>query len=335
MENKDINMINNKIKYIYIYEHIDIINPSHYLKKMETIADKKNEWSFNILLKDMENNIDIKNNNNYLNLKSNIKYNLKKMDDNLNIGNLKILESLNIKCLDMFYDFLNIEKNKLIDNNDERYYIILKNKIYKNLNTIYKMTNKIKGVNNYRQKDILDNIIKELILEYGVIINNIKLYYSNNKEYIPYEDLLYINLESISDVKNILEYIKESVKCYNNIKLPIKIIEVKKEKQYLCKNNFDYLILYNMFLDTYKKIYKIYNIYCKSNIKDIVKNNIKDNNHKLINILKISKLKKVTSSKIKENIYKINKDYIYLSIFETFIINKLILRYISGVLDYG
>lgn len=334
MENKDINMINNKIKYIYVYEHVDIINPSHYLKKIEIISDKKNDWSFNILLKDMENNIDLKNNDNYLNFKSNIKYNLKKMDYNYKLGKIKILESLNTKCLDIFYEFLNIEKNKIIDRNDGKYYIILKNKIYKNIKTIYKMINKIKEVNNYRQKDILDNIIKELILEYNVIINNLKLYYSNNKEFIPYEDLLFINLKSINDTKYILEYIEESKKCYNNIKLPIKIIEIKKENQYLCKNIFVYLILYNTFLDTYKIIYKIYTIDYKTNIKNIVKNN----KHKFKNVQKVIKRIQYENSKFNNNILIINKEYIYLFyIFnKRFILNKII-RYIPFpfILDYG
>lgn len=330
-------MINHK----KIYEHIDIINPINYFKKIEKIADKTNEWSIKILLKDIENNMDFKNNDNYLKFKNNIEYNVKKMDDNFNLGNVFLIESLNMKCLDMFYEFINIEKIKTINNKDIEYYIMLKNKMYKILSTINKMTNKIKEIDNYKKKIIIENIIKEIIREYIIIVNNIKLYYLNNKDLIPYEDLLLINFKYINDANFILEYKKESLKCYNEFKLPIQIIEIKIYNKYLCKNFFVYLTIYNTFLDIYKIIYRIYNIDCKIIIK-VVKNNIKDNNHKIIKIIKLSNFKEVALSKIKDNIYKLNNNLIinkciFLN-YKTnilFILNKKMLKSTSTILDYG
>lgn len=213
--------------------------------------------------------------------------------------------------------------------------------MYKILSTINKMTNKIKEIDNYKKKIIIENIIKEIIREYIIIVNNIKLYYLNNKDLIPYEDLLLINFKYINDANFILEYKKESLKCYNEFKLPIQIIEIKIYNKYLCKNFFVYLTIYNTFLDIYKIIYRIYNIDCKIIIK-VVKNNIKDNNHKIIKIIKLSNFKEVALSKIKDNIYKLNNNLIinkciFLN-YKTnilFILNKKMLKSTSTILDYG
>lgn len=61
-----------KKQYQYLYQYIDIINSEKYLNIIETNTEKDNEWSFRVLLNDLEKNVYFYENNNYLEFKNKI-----------------------------------------------------------------------------------------------------------------------------------------------------------------------------------------------------------------------------------------------------------------------
>lgn len=214
-----------KMQYQYLYQYIDVINPEKYLNMIETNAEKDNEWSFRVLLNDLEKGVCFYENNNYLEFKNKILQILKNMDKHLKMGDIKILEKKNKECLDLFYKFINIEKDVLVKTFDIGFYISLKKELFNKLILIKKFFNKLSDEKTIeKQKYFLNRFIKKMMTDFNVRINNLKYYYKTNKELTKYDDLILINLNNTTEIDHVLESIKYNSRRYEKHILPDKDI---------------------------------------------------------------------------------------------------------------
>lgn len=216
-----------------LYKYIDLNNCSLYMNKIEKIAEKKDEFSFRVLLNDFDQNVIC--NDNILKFKKDIIKNLNQMEKYFDQNLLIISEIIHQDCLDKFYKLIKNEINDLINNKNYGYYLYIKDDLYNKLvlicNSYEKITNSYMG---QKQLCIINNFIENMMKNYKIKTNILRKYNCFNKELISYEDLIFMNLNNIKEAKNVLFTIKENNKVYNEKKLFNKIIEINE-----IKNNFN------------------------------------------------------------------------------------------------
>lgn len=220
-----------------IYKYIDLNNYSSYLKKIEKISEKKGDFSFKVLIDDLDKNVIC--NDKISGFKEDIKKILVQMENYFEKNILIMVELLNQSCLDKFYKLIENEINNLIINKNYDYYLFIKQDLYKKLSLIYNSYKKSKNVNlSEKQKCILDEFIRNLMKDYFIKLNVLKKYDYLNKEIISYEDLLYININNTNEIDKVIYTINENNKVYNTISLPPKII-IREMKEYnICYYKF-------------------------------------------------------------------------------------------------
>ena len=213
-------MLNKKKK---IYEYLDLINYSSYLLSTEKKAKSINEWSFRLLLNDFEKNINLDKCENYINFKINVEYTLGIMDRLLINNNFNKIQEYNIKLNEKFDLFIELEKKKLFEDNDKCFYDVIKNKIYNDMILLKHLNIKI---SNFDLPDKNIEIIYERTLRSLIVtLNNLRCFYRKNKESIKLEDHVLLNIKSSKEINNIIEFLENGNKIYNNHKLPICIKE--------------------------------------------------------------------------------------------------------------
>lgn len=188
------------------------------------------------------------------------------MEKYFNQNFLFMAELLNQDCLDKFYGLIKNEINKLINNKDYEYYLYIKHELYKKLTLLYSFYEKIKSPDtNIKQINIIDKLIESIMQNYNIKTNILRKYNFSNKDLICYEDLLYMNLKNIEEVKNVLFNINENNKGYNKKVLPnnINIMEINNFKICFHKSQTKYNIVY------YNYQYKLL-IYLKTNKKQSI-----------------------------------------------------------------
>lgn len=312
-------MQKNNIDYVYntenkkeIYEYIDLNNYTYYLNKIENTASKTNNFSFKVLLEDFDKNIVY--NNNILVFINDIEKNIKKMEKYFNLDLISNVEQLHQECLNKFYILINKEINNLIYNKNCKYYLFIKQQIYKKLKLIYDCYKKSKEKNiNEKQILILNRFIKDMVSDYNIRKNVLKKINNVNKENISYDDLLYINLNNIDEMITIIKQINENTKIYKNVLLPSEIIIKENKQTYICfykylnnnkkyinkyiknKRIYSYIIIINIFYKFKKYVYYIFISFCNkiNNIllKHIIKYYENINKEKEIDLYYIDKYK--------------------------------------------
>ena len=245
-----------------LYEYIDLNNYTSYFNKIENIAKQKNKFSFKVLLDDFDKNI--RYNDDILNFKKDINKILIIMEKHFEMGFIYKTEQINKECLNKFYILIENEINKLIYEKNYKYYLIIKKQLYKNIKLMYNSYKKSNEKNvNEKQIVILNEIIKHNIKEYSIKINILKKYNMINKELIPYDDLLYINLNNTNEIEDILFQIDNNNKLYDNVLLPL-TINIKEINQGVINNKIN-----------------IYNLFNFKQFSDESKPVIKNNEHKI------------------------------------------------------
>lgn len=241
-----------------LYEYIDLSNFISYFNKIEHIAKKNNQFSFQILLDDFDKNV--KYNNNLLMFKKYINENLKKMEIYYEKNCFLMVEELNNECLNDFYKLIEKEINRLTYNKNFKYYLSIKKDLYEKLTIISNSFRKLQRSDiGKKQIEILNNFITNIMNVYNIKTNILKKYNYVDKELTPYNDLLFANMKNTKDINNVLFQINEHNKAYYNVILPYKIIikEIDKNKIiYFYKKDNDCVVFSKIFLDIFDIITK-------------------------------------------------------------------------------
>lgn len=250
----------NKYDFKYkkeLYKHIDLNNYIYYFNNVEKIAQKSNQFSFKILLNDLNKNVI--DNDNIIKFKNKINKKLDKMEKSFKIGLISKVEELHQECLNEFYILINKEINNLISNNNHNYYLFTKQELNKKLILIYNSYIKINEKNtNEKQIVNLNMFCQNMMKDYNIRKNVLKKYYKKNKELIPFDDILYINLNNINEIENIIYKINEDNKIYDEKLLPFKIIIKETNNYEICRYKYisidviDIKIKYNIKDNEYK-----------------------------------------------------------------------------------
>lgn len=207
-----------------LYEYMDIIDPTNKFKNIEKLSEKNNKFTWEILVEDIIENVIIN---------KDIDDFIVKIKKNIEIANTiyndKILLKINKENQELFDNLQIKEINKEIKscNLNKPFYKIQKEEIYKYMNIINMVNNKI--TNNIEQNVILDKLLKKNIIKLKVRINLIKnIYNNNNNNIVSYEDDLFINIRYHNDIIVVYDYINNKNKIYYDVKLPNRIIEAMK-----------------------------------------------------------------------------------------------------------
>lgn len=213
------------MKKIPFYEFFDIVDTRNKLEEIESRARKEDRISWKILIEEIKKNI-ITN--------KHIEDFIVRTEKNICFSNIYYL-TLN-KHIDVAHDRINKENNENFDKlkiqmmldhlHDSKFYKIQKDNLYKEINLINLISIKVFSENN----DKINRYFHDKINVFTKRITILKLIYENNKERTTYEDDLFINFQSIDNIKEIIEFINNKTKVYVHEKLPnhIKIKEINK-----------------------------------------------------------------------------------------------------------
>lgn len=320
---------------IELYEYINLNDFTFYFNNIERTAEKINEFSFRVLIKDFDNNIIY--NENILNFKNDINKILIQMQEYYENGFISMVERLHQKCLNNFYELIKNEINKLIIKQDYKYYLFLKQELYKNLVLMSDSYKKSKKNDiNEKQMSALDIFIKQVMKDYIFKKNVLKKYICSYKEQLHYDDLLYINLNNIDEVNDVLQFFENNNRIYKKITLPQNIVikEINKNVINCYKYLYnwsdiigEYIIKSNIFNKVLTINYiKLYYIFEKNKISYI-------NNKYIINNLDFFKIINI----FKNNIYcyfivkitYLNYNFFYIMFYKKGIGTMISLNYIS------
>lgn len=245
------------------YEYFDIVNINNKMKEIEKMAEKKDIYSWRLLVDEIKKNIII---NDY-------------------IKDFFIKTEKNNKFSDIYYNtvnkYIDDTMDSINDENNNNFYILKKQIIFASLNEKQFYINQKKHIHNdlkiikiiidknQSRKDKDEKLTKYYDDKINILskrVNILKLIYKYNKDDITFEDDLLLNFKSSKFLIDIIKNIDNNSKIYYHPILPknIKIKENNKNPLFVYEINHKInkikKVYINIIIKTYKKNEKlIYN----------------------------------------------------------------------------
>lgn len=273
---------------IPLYKYMDLVDPTNKLYQIEKKGKKEDIYSWKILIDELNENVI---------MNKNIKDFIEKINKNVSFSNI-YYNTINIH-IDNYIEKINNENSEYLFNlqkisllteiNDLDFYLHQKDKIYKELDIINKISIKRKN------SQINNNNLEKLMIKYMNVLEKRKNLISliNNKTlFYNYDDNLIKNINNEDDLQIAIDRLNKDKIIYRNVKLP-RFIRIKEKNKLI--------MLFNIINKEYYFIYK----YLKNKLNN--KENMKPYNH--TNLYKNIKLNKKVFI---NNIKFIIKMYIYV-----------------------